>query len=141
MTKEELLKILNNTEYPAYIPHYIRREIYDSGLVIIFNDYDNFIEIEGAISTTIEDESLYISPEGKFILESDYQGQEDLMKEFIKFEFIIKEGFIKEYKTKLPHLTFNLYEDDNPTEVCSKGLIFDMKDLKNFRVKEKIKEF
>lgn len=141
MTKQELLKLLNNTEYPAYIPHYIRKKIYNSGLVIMFGDYDNFIEIEGAISTTIEDKSLYISSDGKFIFESDYEEQKKLIRNSVKFEFIIREGIIKEYKTELPHLIFNLYEKENPSEVCSKGIIFDMKDLKTFNIKKRIKEF
>jgi hypothetical protein len=147
MQKEELAKRLNGSEYPLRINKDLAQEIKESGLVVIYGASDDLMEFEGVISDELgvyDGDTIYVYSKGIFPY-WDIDDVEDLdswneeRKKAIAIEAIWdKDNISWQYKTRIPHVIFNIVEDDN---IYCKGIIFEMNAVLNIDVIEKLKKF
>lgn len=137
MTKEELAKKIDGIVYGTDIPHQLVQEAKESGLVIVYGASDDLMEMEGAIydeGDCYGGEKFLIDHEGILPRYDDIE-DEDEMDEYIerkKKSKIIHAIRCAQgepawtYKTKIPHVTFNVMDDG---DVYCRGIVFDTKDL------------
>jgi hypothetical protein len=150
MNKNNLAKLLNDTEYPLRISKDLRKQAKESGLVIIYGASDDLMEFDGAIYDEIgvyDGGTVYIHPEGilpdeEDLEEKDEDELENWSRNKIKsrpIEAIWGEnGMSWQYKTEIPHVTFDIMEDDN---IYCRGIIIDINALKQIKIIENLKKF
>ena len=111
----------------------------DSGLVVIYGYSDDNVELRGAINDEVgayNGTEFYINkdgvlPECECICEcrkccvTDYR--EEIGDEIIA---TAKEEYTWFIETKLPHATFEVFDDENDGEKFCRGIVVDLDDLK-----------
>ena len=139
MTKEEVAKQLDGSEYPLNISKELRYECHKNGIVIVYGASDDLMEFDGAIR-----EEMYCYDGGEFLF--DRLGQikdwydirddisEDEAKEYFErkgraaqIEAIWGQGeYSWQYKVGFPCVGFDISEDG---EKYCQGIVFDLADL------------
>jgi hypothetical protein len=139
MTKEEIAKQLDGSEYPLHISKELRHDCLKNGIVIVYGASDDLMEFRGAI-----EEELDCYGGGEFLF--DRQGQikdwydirddigEDDAKEYFerkanaaKIEAIWSQGgYSWQYKVGFPCVGFDVMEDG---EKYCRGIVFNLTDI------------
>lgn len=131
-TKEELAKRLNGRPYGAEMRKEEEAAAARDGLVVVFGASDDLMEFRGAIC----DEA--VCNDGWDILVNrlgPVEGHEDCECQYCSFSpesfetikaIWDKDGYSWTYKTKIPHATFDIIEDD--TKYC-RGIVFELADM------------
>lgn len=138
MTKEQLAEKLNGRHYACEITPNEAIEAKASGLVVIFGYSDDNIELEGAIRDEI---GLYGGGELKIhstgVLqghqrhcECDFCGYQEKASKCATIKAIWGDSIDKQYawrfETKIPHATFEIFEDG---ELWAQGIVISVDDL------------
>lgn len=102
----------------------------ESGFVVIFGYSDDVVVFEGAISDEAScygGRKIYLTPEGLYE-ECECECKYSILaKEKSKIiEAIWGKEYSWEFKTSIPHATFEIFEDG---EKYCRGIVFDIKDL------------
>lgn len=140
MTRDELASQLTGLEYPLRISKYLRAQAKAAGLVIIYGASDDLMEFDGAlneeigawngIEVLIDQKGLL--PDFETICED---GDKEDLRDYFKREPNVRkieavwgedDGPAWSYKTDIPHVTFEVMEDDEP--YC-RGIVFSLADL------------
>jgi hypothetical protein len=146
MTKEELARILNGSEYGNETTSVDRKRAKDNNLVIVYGCSDDLVEIEGAIQDELDacdDTEFIIAKPGTMIPSDESEQYFYKAKEYevvpIEPECKLIDNRIKALwtpdefncswliKTDIPHATFDIMEDG---ELFCRGIVFSMEDLK-----------
>ena len=133
-TIQEFASKLNGREYRSEITYLEEQEARELGYVVVYGYSDDCVEFAGAIHDEIDcygGKEILIDENG--ILSTDCGDCSDC-KLFLKHKILCKsiqvvwgEGeYCWTYKTDIPHVTFDIYEDGD--KYC-KGIVFDMKDI------------
>ena len=139
MTKEEIAKLLDGSEYPLNISKELQYGCLKNGIVIVYGASDDLMEFRGAIR-----EELDCYEGGEFLF--DRQGQikdwydirDDISEEDAKDYFQRKDGaanieaiwgqgeYSWQYKVDFPCAGFDVVEDG---EKYCQGIVFNLTDL------------
>ena len=133
MTAGDLVKVLDEIEYPVRIQSHIIKQAKESGLVIVYGSSDDLMEFEGAIS---DEAGVYNGG----IVRFDRQGiipdfgdvehevsecrkwiARDAKASEIEAEWCKEDSYSWTYATTIPHLTFEVMEDG---EHYCRGIVF-----------------
>lgn len=147
ITKEELAERLNGRMYGSELYPVDENLAKESGLVVLFGQSDDLIEFRGAIydeQGASEFGEVHFTKKGKFIdedkiseirqIEEDWEVEINIKLNTIEtiWDDLVKtdDGNIHcswQYKTEIPHSTFDIFEDD---DLYCRGIVFDINDLK-----------
>lgn len=130
--KEALATVLNGRKYREETPREIILTAKESNLVIVFGASDDLMEFRGAINDEFgcyDGGTAYITGNGLLELcECECKYYEKAKETAIPIEALWdKNEWAWEYKTDIPHATFEIYEDNKP--YC-KGIVFSLDDIK-----------
>lgn len=151
MNKEALAKKLHGTEYPLRISSEIREEAKKAGLVIVYGASDDLMEFDGAIYDEVgvyDGGEAYVTSEGLL----DDPEQLDLYEDDPKYKDLLekrnnsqviqaiwgKNNMSFQYKTEIPHATFDVVEDD---EIYCRGIVFELRVVDQVNVMKKVDKF
>ncbi|KZL88683.1 hypothetical protein [Clostridium magnum] len=130
MDIKEFANLLSGRQYGKEITKEEEQLAKEFGFVVVFGYSDDVVIFEGAISDEAgcyEGREIYIDSNGIFEgceCECKYS---ILAKEKAKaIEAIWGKEYSWEYKTSIPHETFEIFEDG---EKYCRGIVFDIKDL------------
>jgi hypothetical protein len=136
LTAKELASILNGREYGCIITKEESNLAKINNLVVVYGASDDLMEFEGAIRDEVgcyEGTTVHLNKNGIFDNEKDsYECREcDLCQKELKTTKTIesiwgKNGYSWQYKTEIPHETFDIFEDG---DTYCKGIVFSLKDL------------
>ena len=134
MDKIELAKKLNNLQYQSGDIEDFHNVAKDNNLVIVFGASDDLMEFRGAIYDEVgcyEGGTAFITDGGKLLQnecdndECPYFKLEEQTSLKIKAVWD-KDGYSWIYETDIPHVTFDILEDD---EKYCRGIVFSLNDL------------
>lgn len=108
-------------EYPVKIPEHIIREAIENNIVIVFGSSDDLIEFRGAI----DDEGGAYGGGEYLVTYGDVGYDEQPGKKNLKAIWHDEGNPCFTYETKIPHETFDVWEDG---EKYCVGIVFDLKD-------------
>lgn len=133
MTPKELAAHLHGSEYPFKLPKALAHIVKENGLVVVYGASDDLMEFEGAINNELgcyEGGVAYVTPKG--LLENKcedpdcpYHAEERKTAKPINAIFG-ENACTWTYKTRIPHETFDIIEDD---ETYCKGIVFALCDV------------
>jgi hypothetical protein len=142
MNAEKLAELLNGREYRDELTSYEERQAKEEGLVIVFGASDDLVEIRGAIHDELDAfEGVTFQMDKKGVIEKPIQSDMDEEDFEVQFEEYLerKKKAVKisaiwndygnpcwEYRTDVPHETFDIMEDG---EVYCKGIVLSVNDL------------
>lgn len=139
MTKEELAAKLNGREYMGEIEEFEERAAKDAGLVVVFGASDDLIEFRGAINDEagagsegiVFVDAKGLTPEFNDLCDDkDFRGLQDYFARLPGRREIATvwdtDGWSWQYKTSIPHATFEIMEDG---EKYCRGIVFSLADL------------
>lgn len=142
MTKEELAKQLNGKKYREDISEEILKQAKVAGLVIVYGQSDDLMELEGALNDEggcYEGEEFLIDKEGLLPSRDDIEDDDELEKYFSRKKkakklhalwFDGESNIAWTYKTTIPHATFDVMEEDgDEKEIQCRGIVFSIDDL------------
>lgn len=132
MTPVEAAAQLNNCQYREEGDANLFKRMKEDGLVAVYGASDDLMEFEGAIRDELsawEGTTAYLDANG--LLHNDCEN--DRCPHFEKLKagaatikaIWDKDGFSWVYETAIPHVTFEVMEDDEP--YC-RGIVFALKD-------------
>lgn len=124
MTAKDLANRLDGRQYLEEMTQEEERLAKENGLVVVFGYSDDNIELRGAIydeAGCFDGGSFFVRKNGA-VCAAGYES-----KDVIKIDAIWcgASGANWEYETKVPHETFNIYEED---ELFCIGIVFSMKE-------------
>ncbi len=137
MNAKELAQKLNGSEYPLRLNAELKEQAKSAGLVIIYGASDDLMEFDGAIYDEIgcyEGGTALVDEKG-LLPDRENIESDDELKDFFQgrnkarsIEAIwIDEGdYSWQYKTEIPHETFDIESDG---EKYCKGLVFSLADI------------
>ena len=148
MNKKDLAKELHGSKYPFRISSELRKKMADIGLVLIYGASDDLMEFDGFIYDEVgvyDGGTIYVCPEG-VIHNKDCIEEDQELEDWIKnnknskpIEAIWDENNISwQYKTEIPHVTFDIVEDEG---VYCRAIIFEINAFKLIDVIKKLKSF
>ena len=138
MTKEALAARLDGQASPFEVPKALAAEARRAGLVIVYGASDDLLELRGALEEEIPaygGTDVLITPDGLWDetscgercchylaaqVSAEYEGQHLLAL------WNPGEGYSWQYRTAIPHATFEIVEDGAP--YC-RGLVFALADV------------
>jgi len=140
LTKEQLAALLNGREYLDEITKEEEEQAKDSGLLVIFGQSDDLVELRGAEYEEVgayEGTIIRITRDGNMLpnFENLDKDDENLLEEYFKAKlagFIEVEAVWKDeyppwtFKTELPHSEFTIVECGEP--FC-RGIVIDAADI------------
>lgn len=136
MTKEELAQKLNGREYGEEITGEEEKAADESRLVVLFGASDDLAEFRGAFNDELgccDGGYLYVDIKGILLdhdCDCDFCGYKDRQAKARKIEAIWdKDGYSWQYKTDIPHATFEIIKDSGERKYC-RGIVFNVSDLK-----------
>lgn len=133
MTPQEAADKLNNSQYPAEGSPTLFAAMKAAGLVAVFGASDDLMEFRGAIDDELgawQGAAAYLTSAGLLKNECSQDDCPYHAKERDK-AFVIeaiwdRDGIPWQYKTTIPHVTFDVYEDD---DVYCLGIVFALVDV------------
>ena len=134
MTKEELARELNGIDYPLCMTREQVKVAKESGLVVVYGEPYDLMELEGAISEEIgcyTGTTIHVVNGEMVSFECGDEYNECEHKLAVKrsaktIEAIFdSEGYTWIYKTDIPHATFDIMEDG---EAYCRGIVFNVRD-------------
>ena len=139
MTKDELAAQLNGLEYPTRIPVALIAAAQSAGLVILCGASDDLMEFYGARREEIgcyDGGFAYVDqagvlPDPDCFDDEDREAAQDYHQrkpnaKSIEALWCKEDGYSWTYKTDIPHVTFEIVEDEEP--YC-RGIVFALSDL------------
>lgn len=128
MTAAELAAKLDGKDFMTEMPEDDARE---NRLFIVFGYSDDLIEIRGFQDEEIyafSGETFYINPETGYVAAEEGDETEYFKNTVSNWGKVYGEykNRVWEFETKIPHSTFNLYDED---DLFCKGIVFSMDDL------------
>ena len=140
MTPQELATRLAGATYRNVISREIAAEAKASGLVVVYGQSDDLMEFDGAIRDEVgcyDGGTAYLDVEGILPDRESIDDDEELKKYFqrqsnaVAIEAIWSaEGYSWIYKTSIPHATFEVTEDGDPSDKYCRGIVFALADAK-----------
>lgn len=134
ITKEELAKMLDGNQYGNECPNQENELAKENNLVIVFGYSDDNMEFEGAIDDEVscyDGGFAYVTKEGLLQNKCDCEDCPYFEKEQEKAQKIEaiwdSQSYSWIYKTNIPHVTFEIFEDED--KYC-RGIVFSLDDLK-----------
>lgn len=136
MTKEELAKMIDGSEYPFTL--WPEHEAAKHGLVVVYGASDDLMEFEGAIrdefdcfegGTALVDAEGVLPPWENVQEEGEEQARDYFRRKPTcrQIEAVWgKEDYSWTYKTDIPHVTFDIMEDG---EKYCRGIVFHVSDM------------
>lgn len=135
MNIREVAEKLNGIQYGSegriLVLEYCR-ELRKEGIVVVRGYSDDLIEFDGAISDEFGAYDQYLNSKGlvRNECEDDHCPYfEKILKEvkyYIKPQWCEVEGYCWTYDTNIPHITFDIMEDED--KYC-RGIVFKLSDL------------
>lgn len=137
ITKEELAKKIDGIKYGQDIDPSLVQGAKDNGLVIVYGFSDDLMEMEGAIydeGDCYGGEKFLIDRDG-ILPDYDDIEEEEEMDEYVKRKKKSKtihaircaqDEPAWTYKTKIPHATFHVMDEDG---IQCRGIVFSVDDL------------
>jgi hypothetical protein len=125
ITKEEFASKLNGRQYRSELTNEDKKEAQQNGLVVVFGASDDLIEFNGSIS---EEGDCYdgayfrITSKKLKVKFGEHDSKNSIYADWCNPELNTSWS----YKTKIPHATFNIFEDD---ELYCIGIVFSIYDL------------
>jgi len=134
MTPDEAAAQLNNCQYREEGDASLFKRMKESGLVAVYGASDDLMEFNGAITDEVGcygGGEAYVTKEGLLQSECDdddcpYFEKIKLSASRIEAVWDDDSGFSWVYETAIPHVTFEVMEDDEP--YC-RGIVFALKDV------------
>lgn len=146
MTKEQLAETLNGRQYRNEMSQIEEQQAKENGLVVAFGASDDLIEFRGAIYDEYgagDEDVILFTKGGKFISEEHIEAI-DLLETDLELDIKSKIPINRietiwseetadgvecswQYKTDIPHATFDVREDG---ELYCRGIVFSLEDLK-----------
>jgi len=133
MTKNDVVKLLNGSEYPLKLSKELKTELAANGLVIVYGASDDLMGLDGAISDEVscyDGGTAYLTSDG--LLQNDCDDEDcpyfaKIKEKAATIEAIYyKDGIEWTYKTDIPHETFEVMEDGR---VYCRGIVFRLNDV------------
>ena len=126
ITKEEFASKINNCQYRDELNKQLKNEARENGLIVVYGASDDLIEFEGSI---YEEEAC--GNGGLFKINSKKltvkETENPEAKNVIKAVWCDHElNTSWSYETKIPHVKFNIMEDD---DLYCIGIVFSIYDL------------
>jgi len=126
ITKEEFAVKINNCQYRDELNNQLKNEARENGLIVVYGASDDLIEFEGCIS---EEEGCWsgglFKINAKKLTVKETENSES--KNVIKAIWCDPElNTSWSYETKIPHVKFNVMEDD---DLYCIGIVFSIYDL------------
>lgn len=138
MSTKEIAKSMNGMEYPVRVPSDIVSAAKQAGIVIVYGASDDLMEFEGAITDEVgayKGTKVTVAPGGLLMSWQDVletENQDKLRAWFASegkgrvIEAIWdKDGYSFQYKTDIPHETFEVVEDG---DTYCRGIVFRLAD-------------
>ncbi len=126
-TKEQLAERLNGNEYGREVQQVDIDTANENKLVIVYGASDDLMEFVGAVNEEFGTEAFFDkNGEEIYRCEDDCVHSQKALEKANKIEAdFTRNGW--RYKTKIPHVTFDIMEDG---ELYCRGIIFSLTDLK-----------
>lgn len=104
----------------------------ENGIVVVRGASDDLIEFDGAISDEYGADTIYLDSDGVIESECDEPDCPYFKRLLKNAECITPEWYKHDeygwtYKTKIPHVTFDVFDDD---EKYCRGIVFNLNNLK-----------
>lgn len=140
MTKEELAKKLNGKEYGDEVTEELIEAAEKNGLVIVFGESDDLMELRGAIDDEggcYDGEEFRIDKNGLLPDRDQIEDDDELEQWFERKKSAKKITAVWgapgqpawTYRTTIPHATFDVIEGNGDLEVQCRGIVFSVADL------------
>ena len=131
MNTKEISDKLNNSRYPFEPDRELMRKAKENGLVVVFGSSDDLMEFRGAIYDELgawDGATAYVNKNGIFEGTDCEKCLERRDKEYMKIEQVWGglDGYSWNYKTDVPHETFEILDGD---ENYCRGIVFSIDDL------------
>jgi hypothetical protein len=136
MTREEAAAALNGNEYAREGSQALWASMKEAGLVAVFGGSDDLMEFRGAIYDEVDaygGAMVTVDREGLLPSRRDLDDDSELERFFARKKVAKaitahwdKGGYSWVYSTQIPHVTFNIVEDD---EMYCCGIVFALADL------------
>lgn len=131
--RDEIAAELDGSEYPLRVSKELQARAKEAGVVIVYGASDDLMEIDGVMTDEIgcnDGGTAYITPLG--IVENEcsdsdcpyFESQKDSAATIDAVWNI--DGYSWMYKTKIPHVTFEVVEAG---EKYCRGIVFDLDDI------------
>lgn len=131
MNLKQFAEMLNGRQYLLEIAKEEIRLAKELGFVVVYGVSDDLTEFEGAINDEVaccNGGKIYLDEIGileECVHECRYYKVAKEKAKIIEAEWA-KDGYSWQYKTNIPHETFEIFEDG---EKYCKGIVFDVKSL------------
>ena len=137
MTKEELAKMLDRSQYPFKVTKAFKERAKSANLVIVYGASDDLMEFRGAIDEELsacDGTTALLSPVSGLLLKSECNDDCPYFKALASNAIELRQVWCPEsinaswgYETKIPHATFDILEDD---DLYCRGIVFNLSDVK-----------
>jgi len=132
MNIKEFAQMLNGREYLDEISRKEELQAKELGYVVVYGQSDDLIEFSGAIKDEagcFDGDKIYLDKDGLFVECDDnckYSQAAKAKCKVINAIWCGEDEWTWQYKTEIPHATFEIFEGG---EKFCKGIVFDIKDL------------
>lgn len=131
---EDTISSMNGQEYRTEMDNVDTERMKKEGVVVVFGGSDDLMEFRGAVDEEIGcfgGGTAYLTSKGLLVSEcrdDDCPYFQKLQGKATTIEAVWdKDGIAWQYKTAIPHRTFDIMEDG---EVYCRGIIFRLSDIK-----------
>lgn len=130
ITREDVATQLNGLEYGFREPKDLFEQMKEAGLVCIFGYSDDGAEWRGAIYEETFSEIVYITrsgiPQNKCECDDCPYFERELKGVATVKPIWDRDGISWQYETDIPHVTFDIMEDD---DIYCRGIVFSLADV------------
>lgn len=131
--RDEIAAQLNGSEYPLRISKELQARAKEARVVIVYGASDDLMEFDGAFRDDIvsyEGGTAYLTKDGLLQNDCENEGCPHFEKLKTGSAFIDADwdtdGYSWTYRTKIPHVTFEVVEDG---EKYCRGIVFNLADV------------
>lgn len=131
--RDEIAASITGCQYRSEVSKELHAKALAAGVVIVYGASDDLMEFDGAISDEIgayDGTTAYLTSSG--LLENECDDDECPHFERLKEKAATieavwgKDGYSWQYKTAIPHVTFDVMEDG---DTYCKGIVFNLADV------------
>jgi hypothetical protein len=135
---QDVANILNGIKYgeeDKVLTADLQKQLKDHGIVVVYGCSDDLVEFRGAIYDELGyGESAPITKTGLLENKCDHGCPyfKEMSKDVVSYVNALwceEDNHAWTYETNIPHVTFNMYDDDEEHFVYCRGIIFSLSDV------------